>query len=199
MFTRLAISIFSGAAVTFGLLYLMQLMIADSGSALTGAHAYRLQDFVRVERAQTVETRRRRPKRPQEPESPPERPSTESQTSYDGALAVSIDAPVVKADPQVGHFGFGVTDGEYLPIVKVAPVYPTRALARRLEGSVLVEFTVTRNGTVKDVIVVESTAELFEKPAIEAALKFRYKPRIVNGAPIEVRGVRNRLIFTLDV
>ncbi len=47
-------------------------------------------------------------------------------------------------------------DGEYLPIVKVAPVYPRRALQRGIEGFVIVEFTVTKQGAVRDPIVVEA-------------------------------------------
>ena len=37
----------------------------------------------------------------------------------------------------------------------------------------------------------------FEQAAIEAALKFKYKPRTVDGEPIEVPGVQNRITFTL--
>ena len=77
-------------------------------------------------------------------------------------------------------------------------MYPTRALAKRLEGYVLVEFVVTQTGSVKDVVVLESTADLFERPAIEAALKFKYKPRIVDGVAVEVRGVRNRIVFEME-
>ena len=93
--------------------------------------------------------------------------------------------------------GFGVTDGEYLPIVKVAPVYPSRALSRGLEGYVIVEFTVTRTGTVTDVVVVESTSTLFERAASEAALKFKYKPRVIDGEAVEVPGVRNKITFEI--
>jgi protein TonB len=48
------------------------------------------------------------------------------------------------------------------------------------------------------VIVLESTAPIFEDPAVEAALKFKYKPRIINGAAVEVVGVLNKIVFTMD-
>ena len=108
-------------------------------------------------------------------------------------------APSLDTTPRIAGAGLGVSDGEYLPIVKVAPVYPTRALARRLEGYVLVEFVVTATGAVRDIVVLESSAPIFEEPAIEAALKFKYKPRIVNGEAIEVRGVQNRIVFEMAV
>ncbi|MBN1239057.1 MAG: energy transducer TonB, partial [Gammaproteobacteria bacterium] len=88
--------------------------------------------------------------------------------------------------------------GEYLPIVKVAPVYPARAASRGLEGYVIVEFTVTRTGTTKDISVVESTSSLFERAAVDAAGKFKYKPRVIDGEPVEVPGVRNKITFVLE-
>jgi protein TonB len=98
----------------------------------------------------------------------------------------------------VGGVGFGISDGEYLPIVKVAPVYPSRALSRGLEGYVIVEFTVTRQGTVRDASVVESTSTLFERAAVDAALKFKYKPRVIDGEAVEVPGVRNKITFEIE-
>ena len=90
-------------------------------------------------------------------------------------------------------------DGDYLPIVKVAPVYPKRALARKLEGYVVVEFTVTTRGTTKDIKVVEAKPiVIFNQAAIQAAEKFKYKPRVVDGKPVEVHGVRNKIAFKLD-
>ena len=62
-----------------------------------------------------------------------------------------------------------------------------------------VEYTVTTTGSVKDVVVVEAEPKgIFEKVSIEAARKFKYKPRVVNGEPIEVQGVRNRFLYKLD-
>ena len=90
-------------------------------------------------------------------------------------------------------------DGEYLPIVKVAPVYPRRALQRGIEGFVIVEFTVTKQGTVRDPIVVEANPSgIFEQAAMDAAMKFKYKPRVVNGEATEVSGVQNRITFQID-
>ncbi len=97
----------------------------------------------------------------------------------------------------VGGVGFGISDGEYLPIVKVAPVYPARALQRGLEGYVIVEFTVTPAGTTRDAVVVESTSTLFERAAVEAALKFKYKPRVIDGEAVEVPGVQNKISFEI--
>jgi periplasmic protein TonB len=198
MFGRIAVAIALGMSVTAGLLFVMQLMVATGRSAITDAPRFRVAEFVRVEREETVRMKERKPERPPEPESVPERPRPDAGDAYSADLAVSVSAPPVAFNASTNHLGFGISDGELLPIVKVAPVYPTRALAKRLEGYVLVEFIVTATGAVKDVVVLESTADLFEKPAIEAALKFRYKPRVVDGVAVEVRGVRNRILFEMQ-
>jgi protein TonB len=125
-------------------------------------------------------------------------PAPSQADNFDNSMAVSMSAPNVEANLNVGGVGFGVSDGEYLPIVKVAPVYPSRALTRGLEGYVIVEFTVTRQGTVRDPVVVESTSSLFERAATEAALKFKYKPSVIDGEPVEVPGVRNKITFEIQ-
>ena len=77
-------------------------------------------------------------------------------------------------------------------------MYPRRAAARGIEGYVLLEFTVTKTGAVRDPRVLESKPPgIFDRAAMNASLKFKYKPKVVNGEPIEVSGVRNRITFEL--
>ena len=88
---------------------------------------------------------------------------------------------------------------DYLPVVKVSPEYPPRAVARGIEGSVILKFTVTEKGTVKDPVVVESDpAGIFDRSATQAALKFRYRPRVVDGKPTQVEGVKHKIVFELE-
>ncbi len=198
MIARYAISIGLGASVTFGLLFVMQLLIATGQGALTEATAFRVTDFVRVERNEVIESKRDQPEKPPEPEQPPEMPTPNQADNFDNSMAVSMNAPSMDANLSVGGVGFGISDGEYLPIVKVAPVYPNRALTRGLEGYVIVEFTVTPQGTTRDAVVIESTSSLFERAAVEAALKFKYKPRVIDGQAVEVPGVRNKITFEIS-
>jgi protein TonB len=197
MIKRIATASSLGVMVTAGLLFIMQLLIATGEGAVTNTENFRLADFVRVERNEIIETKKEKPDKPPEPEVPPEMPTPDSMTDFDNVMAVSVTTPTVNTSIQMGGFGFGISDGEYLPIVKVAPVYPARALSRGLSGYVLVEFTVTTNGSVRDVFVVESSSTLFERAASEAALKFKYKPRVIDGTAVEVPGVRNRITFEI--
>jgi protein TonB len=162
MIGRYATAVGVGAGVTFGLLFIMQLLIATGQNALTEAENFRLGDFVRVERNEVIETKKEKPEKPPEPEEMPEMPAPDLANNFDNSMAVSVSAPQISTSMNVGGVGFGISDGEYLPIVKVAPVYPARALQRGLEGYVIVEFTVTPAGTTRDAVVVESTSTLFE-------------------------------------
>lgn len=197
MIARLVTAVSLGAIVTGGLLLSMQLLISMDDGHVDTRRAHRFDEFTRVERTRIVEVEQSRPQRPPEPPAQPQRPITDLPQDRAGALSVSFAEPQIDGSFAVRRTEFGAADGEYLPIVKVAPVYPTRALARRLEGHVLVEFSVTENGAVKDVVVIESTAEIFEQPAIDAVTKFKYKPRVVDGQAVEVHGVRNRIMFDL--
>ena len=62
----------------------------------------------------------------------------------------------------------------------------------------IVEFTVNEEGSVEDLFIVESSSPLFEQAALDAASKFKYQPRLVNGVPVKVPGVRNRITFVVE-
>lgn len=210
---RLGISTIVGVVVTLGLFYLMQYLIQGADSALTDDKIGNLVDFVRVKQEQEVETKQRKPKKPPPPdEPPPDVPPQNFNVNVDNA-GFNMSNVDLSVDVQVGGGGFGITDGEYLPIVKVQPVYPRRALSRGLAGYVIVEFTVTEAGTVRDPIVIENCAHIpnarnptecvdspnsvFDSAAMKAAEKFKYKPKVIDGTPVETAGVQNKITFEL--
>jgi periplasmic protein TonB len=195
--SRYVVAIGIGAAVTFGLLFVMQYMIASGQNALNDDDAFRIVDFVRVERNETVEKKKEKPEKPPEPEQAPQMPEPTT-SNFDSTLRISVAAPPPTARSSIGGLNFGASDGEYLPIVKVAPVYPPRAAARGLEGYVVVQYTVTTTGETKDITIVESSSSLFDRAAVESAQKYRYKPRVIDGTAVEVAGVTTRIEFVLE-
>jgi len=208
---RVVVAVVLGAFVAFGLLFLMQALIASGQAAITETKSTRIVDFVRVKREERLESKRSKPDRPPNPDEPPPeapQPSMDDAAAElgDGVQAVRAvhDDPVPVAQMAMDVSpGFGVAagsaDGDYLPIVKVAPIYPQRAIDRGIEGYVIVEFTVTKTGAVRDPKVIEyEPSPIFNKAALAAALKFKYKPRVVNGEPIEVHGVLNKITFRLE-
>ncbi len=189
-----------GVVTTFLLFYLMQSLIQSDKSALNEGVKGKLVDFVRVQEDVEVQTRTRKPTPPPPPDEPPPDAPVATFDSAAQSMGVDVGAVDVKVDVNVGDGGLGgfSSDGEYLPIVKVAPVYPRRAQTRGIEGYVLLEFIVTTTGAVRDPRVVESKPPgIFDSAAVQAALKFKYKPKVVNGEPIEVAGVRNLITFEL--
>lgn len=199
---RYAVAVVIAFVVTFLLFFTMQYLIASADKELNKAESVHMVDFVRVKHDETVERKKPKPEKPPEPEEPPpEPPAPEMDQANPTAdtLAVSAPAPVATAiSLSAGGFGLAPSDGEYLPIVKVEPQYPRRALDRGIEGYVIVEFTVTKAGTTRDIRVVESEPSgIFDSAAAKAAEKFKYKPRVVDGQPIEVPGVQNKITFKI--
>ncbi|MEG3766000.1 energy transducer TonB [Alteromonas sp. 14N.309.X.WAT.G.H12] len=199
---RFIIAFVISLAITLGLFFLMQSLIKMGGSALTEPPKGSVLDFVRVKKEESVEQKDRKPRKPPPPKAPPpqmSQPQMDSPSPDANGTSMNFGGDVAADVSLEGGLALESGDGEYLPIVKVAPVYPRRALQRGIEGFVIVEFTVTKLGTVRDPVVVEATPEgIFEQAAMDAALKFKYKPRVVNGEATEVSGVQNRITFQID-
>lgn len=201
MYVRMAIGLVFGLAITAGLFWMMQYMIVTADRTLNDAESGHLLDFVRLKRNEQIERRQRKPEKPPEPEEPPPEPPTPQMENLNpNAEKIAVSAPPAETDIEMtGGFSLGVGEGDYLPIVKVAPIYPQRALARGVEGYCVVQYTVTRNGTIRDPFVIEDqcTSSMFHRSSIEAALKFKYKPRVMDGQAVEVPGVQNKFTFEI--
>ena len=199
MTTRYLIGVVAGAVVTFVLFLLMQALIKSDKSPFSDAAGGKILEFVRLQEDQELITKQRKPKPPPPPdEPPPDMPKPEFDSS-DVSTGIDIGAVEVNLDLNITGTGGFSSDGEYLPIVKVAPIYPRRAQTRGIEGYVLLEFIVTSTGAVRNPVVIEAKPPgIFDRAAVQAALKFKYKPKVVNGEPVEVAGVRNLIKFELE-
>ncbi len=199
---RFLLAIVAAAFITLSLFFLMQALIKSGDQSLSEPPVGSVLDFVRLKQEEAAQTKDRKPRKPPPPKAPPpqmEQPQLDSPSPEGDGGGMNFAADV-GADVALGSgLALESGDGEYLPIVKVAPVYPRRALSRGIEGFVIVEFTVTKQGSVKDIKVIEANpADIFDQAAIDAALKFKYKPRVINGEPAEVSGVQNRISFQID-
>ncbi|WP_321394413.1 energy transducer TonB [Emcibacter sp.] len=200
MIARFTVSFSFAFLITFLLFFAMQWLIATGEKASTEKGVNIRVEIADVRKAREVEQKVRKPEKPEEVETPPETPDIEMDTSLNNVqTGFEIGSAQVDTGIQVaGTGGFAASDGDYLPIVKVAPVYPRRAAERGIEGYVILEFTVTKNGTVRDIVVVETTSSLFNRAAIKAAEKFKYKPKVVDGEPVDVSGVLHKITFELE-
>jgi periplasmic protein TonB len=67
-----------------------------------------------------------------------------------------------------------------------APVYPEIARRAGVEGTVWVKIWVDKDGNPKKAVILKSDAELFNEPAKEAAMKWKFTPAIMNNGPVSV-------------
>ena len=188
------ISIISGSSLllTLSIFYLMQALIAV-GDVELADKSIRIADVTMPERdlelLQDIE-------RPQEEEPPPETMPPEFDMTPPADLDNAVPRP--KFDFKGKRSGV-FADGSYVPIFKVPPIYPRRAQERGIEGCVMLEFTVTKVGSVKEPYVVWSQPSgIFDRAALRSAMKFKYKPQIRDGEPIEVKGVMNLITFIIE-
>ncbi len=138
------------------------------------------------------------PEKVEDPEEPPpELEPIQFDTEID--MSAANMAPTSQFSISVSASGMSTGDGEYLPIVKVAPIYPRRAQTRGISGYCIVEYTVTRSGSIRDPRPVDCQPQgVFESASLKAAEKFKYKPRVVDGEAIEVAGVQNKFTYELE-
>lgn len=195
---RLGLAVLAGLVITAGLYLLMHSLIATGRGAMQEEVTGRVVEFVRLDQQEQLRTKDRKPDRPPKPEEAPDVPPVTPDNVGPADSAMSIGDMSHQARLDRGQ-GLAVGEGDYLPIVKVAPMYPMRARQRGIEGWVLLEFTVTKTGTVKDPKVIESKPSgVFDRAAKNAVVKFKYKPRVVDGQAVEVPGVRHRITFELE-
>jgi protein TonB len=199
MAVRYIFGLVLGLITTFLLFMIMQSVISSDRNPFTDGFDGKIVDIVRLDEDQEIEIKKRKPPKPPPPDEPP--PDMPRPDFDNSAVSQGVDIGAVNVDINlnVGGIGGFSSDGDYLPIVKVAPVYPRRAQTRGIEGYVLLEFIVTATGAVENPTVIESKPSgIFDRAAISAALKFKYKPKVVNGEPMAVAGVRNRITFELQ-
>ncbi|HSW13818.1 MAG TPA: TonB family protein [Solimonas sp.] len=198
---RFLLPLLAGCTAMLGLFWLLHALIAGSDGAAGNSEILPTVDFLRLAKNFEIESRDRRPppEMPDRPEAPPETPVQQMQVQGPTQTQVSINMSLENTTQVKANFGLSSTDGEYLPIVKVAPMYPARAQSQGIEGWVLVKFTVNEAGAVVDPVVLEAQPPgVFDEAARKAVLKFKYKPRVESGRPIAVPNVQHLIRFELD-
>lgn len=193
---RLISALIPALVVTLGLLLTMHYLIESNMDEPEEVEEFKIPDITMDEREVREEFDTSKVEKPEEVEEPPpELPEPEFE-SPDIDNSISI-APDVGVKVEIGGIGGFSGDGDFLPIVKVAAKYPSRALARGLEGHCTVAYTVTSTGETQDIVEADCPDKVFLRESIKAAAKFKYKPKVIDGQPIAVPGVRNRFIFEL--
>ena len=209
---RLAVGLFIALLVNVGLFSLMQQMTATKDSKRLVTENIRLLDFVRVKKDEPLEVKKRQlPKKPPPPSKKPPPPKTPPpQKTKPRAPNAKLNVPNIAiplnmaGGPYLGDHAVDAPapkapaiDGEVVPLVRSEPRYPRAAARRGIEGVVTILFTITKDGRVRDPIVTSATPEgVFNQSAIRAILKWKFRPKMVDGEPVE-RQATQKIEFVL--
>ena len=93
---------------------------------------------------------------------------------------------------------FATKDRKYISIIKQAPLMPRKAVENNITGYVLVEYDIKKNGRPKNIEIIESTNEIFNKEAYKSVKKYRYLPSIKDGEKVVSQGVKVKISFEID-
>jgi protein TonB len=196
-FFRLLIGIPLAALVTLGLFLLMRALVTSDEDLVREEIDRIAINLTRVDREEATDDSRRELQRPERQEPPPPPPpAAPRDTARPNIGAVPIGP--------AGGLAFNLnlsapTDRNVQPIVRAPAQYPPRALERGLEGWVTVEVSVDEQGNVIDArVVAAQPSGVFDRAALNAIRRFRYRPRIVDGNPVPQHGIHYTFQFQIQ-
>lgn len=194
---RVGVSAVLGVLVTLGLVLVMYKLIDSGNKEINDQEAFKIPDFLHVERDRTENAKVTEVEKPDDPEEMPDIP--EQQMEFEAPEnVVNMAAPKAGGNLKIGNSGFA-RDSDYIPVYVPQPQYPRRAQTRGKEGYAVVEVIITTTGGVRDPVMVEEWPEGwgFGRAALKAAGKLKYNPRVIDGVAQEVPGVLYKFTFQM--
>lgn len=199
---RWAVSMAMAVVITLGLFYFMQALIATGERFDQRVNVVRIVDATMPEIELEVIEEIDKPEMIEEVvQETPDTP--DRQINLDSGPALNIERASIEVDTSldISSAGISATDGDYLPLVAIAPQYPTRAAQRGIQGWCLVSFTVDGMGNVVEdsIVVVDAEPQnIFDRSSINAAARFKFQPRVVDGQGVDVPGVQYLFRYQLE-
>jgi protein TonB len=105
-----------------------------------------------------------------------------------GSILGAANSTAPRVQPSRLKISSGVTQG--LLISRVTPQYPPIAKSARVQGTVVLQAIISKQGTIENLKVISGHPMLIQS-AIDAVSRWRYKPYILNGEPVEVETTVN--------
>jgi len=100
--------------------------------------------------------------------------------------AEGVASPATAAMPAPKPVRVGGSVAQSNLVTKVQPLYPKAAKAAGVQGTVLLEMVVSKEGEPLDLRVLDSPSDDLTQSALEAVRQWRYKPTLLNGEPVEI-------------
>lgn len=198
---RWAASMAMAVLITFGLFFFMQALIETGEGLDEQLNVVKIIDSTMPEIELEVIEEIDKPELIEEVIEVAE--EVERQVTISDGPDLNIDRSQVQMDTglELSNASISATDGDYLPLVAIAPQYPTRAAQRGIQGWCLVSFTVDGLGNVVEetiAVVDAEPANIFNRSSERAAARFKFQPRVVDGKGVEVSGVQYLFRYELE-
>jgi len=201
---RIAFSLLSGIVIALALFWGMQYMVMNNQQGLKKTDNLRMTDFVRLKQESQTQTKERQVPNKPKPKKRPAQPKMKAYTAQVSKVAApDMDMPNLDIPLQSSNFSGSVLSGQniqmgalatstsVIPLVRIPPQYPMRAANRRIQGWVKIEFTITTEGKVKDAVVIDAKpSSIFNRSALKAIKRWKFKPLIIAGEAQEQRAVQ---------
>lgn len=195
---RIPIALLFGLSFSLSLFWLLWSLISQPINVGEMIEATRI-EFSRMRRDTQAATKREERVEREPPPPAPETPRMNFSASNVGNNVASLNPRIDTAGALSKMNLSAGSDTDVIPLVRIAPEYPPRALRRGIEGWVQVQFTITATGAVKDPKVVAAEPPgLFDEAAIKSILRWRYNPKIEGGVAVERVGVQTVIRFVLE-
>ena len=199
---RWALSMVMAAAITLGLFYFMQALTATGDEFDERINVIKIVDATMPDITLEVIEEIDKPEPIEEvAEETPDTPDKQITLSDGPSLSIQRANLDLDTGLQLSNATISATDGDYLPLVAIAPQYPTRAVQRGITGWCLVSFTVDGQGNVNADTIIVVDAEppnIFNRSSGRAAARFKFQPRVIDGVGVSVPGVQYLFTYVLE-
>jgi periplasmic protein TonB len=188
--------------VTFGLFAMMSFMIHSDTKPITIKPRPPITILQAREPEDIPEKDYKLPDPPKEVEMPEitepnDAPAENTQVKF---TTIEFPGPTIGIGGIKGGPGMStMNNSEATPVFTLAPEYPHKARLSGEEGWVELSFTINADGTVSEPTVINSKPKrLFDRAALKAIKRWKFKPKMVNGKAVSSSATRYRIDFNLD-
>ena len=196
--TRVPTAVLAALLINILLFSVIQYMVGSPRLRLADVSDYNVANFIRMQQQSHEVKSRRDPRAPVKPQVEQQEAMHQLvRSSSPGITDLRIDVPAMEIE-----VGMNIGDihiaRELTPLVKVPPEYPQRAMAKDIEGYVVLRFVVTETGSVEAPEILHAEPEgYFESAAMRAVRRWKYQPQFRDGKPIRVISI-TRVNFALQ-
>lgn len=204
---RLLIALPFAALITATLFGFMAWLVDSGNTPLPDPDSVLRFDVVQVEQEREAQRRQRQlPEPPKQPELAPSTTLAQPENQSQQITTELPKLPAVNLATSVNGMAIGkpaplqlAQNSQVMPLHRIEPKYPARALKRKIEGYVVMRFSIDTTGKPTDIEVVEADPKgVFDREATRALLMWKYQPQVVDGKAVKREGQTVKLEFKLQ-